>query len=191
MSSPLGPRFQEALQFATTLHANQLRKGRQVPYVAHLLSVAALVLEDGGDEDQAIAGLLHDAVEDQGGQPTLSEIRRRFGDKVAFIVEGCTDADTIPKPPWRERKERYIAHVRSAPPEVLRVSAADKLHNARAVLADFRDSGPSVWGRFNGARDGTLWYYRSLTDLFREAGVGPLAEELHRVVSELERLAHE
>lgn len=189
LAPALGQRFPEALRYATDLHAQQVRKGTGIPYVAHLLSVAALVLEDGGDEDEAIAGLLHDAVEDQGGRVVLEEIRRRFGEKVARIVEGCTDAETVPKPPWRERKERYVAHVRSAPPEVRRVSSADKLHNARAVLSDYRALGDALWGRFSGGRDGTLWYYRALVSAYAEAGAGPLTQELDRVVSELERLA--
>ncbi len=174
--------------YAARLHARQRRKGGPIPYVAHLLAVASLVLEAGGDEDEAIAALLHDAVEDQGGQPTLAAIRARFGERVAGIVLGCTDSDTIPKPPWRDRKERYIAHVRNAPLEVRRVSAADKLHNARAIVADLRAHGPAVWSRFSGARDGTLWYYRSLSAVFTETGVGAIAEELERVVAEMIRL---
>jgi (p)ppGpp synthase/HD superfamily hydrolase len=185
---PLTPRFEEAFSYAHHLHASQKRKGTEIPYIAHLMSVSAMVIEDGGDEDQAIAGLLHDAVEDQGGQATLEEIRRRFGERVATIVESCTDADVIPKPPWRQRKEAYIAHVRTAPPEVRRVSSADKLHNARAILADFRREGDRLWERFNGGRDGTLWYYRALVQAFREAGPSQIVEELDRVVSELERL---
>jgi GTP pyrophosphokinase len=185
----LTSRFGDALRLALELHARQLRKGTTIPYVAHLLSVAALVLEHGGDEDQAIAGLLHDAVEDQGGRPTLERIRGLFGDRVAAIVEGCSDADAIPKPPWLERKQRYLAHLAAAPPEVLLVSSADKLHNARAILADLRREGESVFGRFNGGREGTVWYYRALTEAYRAAGVGFLAEELERVVGEIERLA--
>jgi (p)ppGpp synthase/HD superfamily hydrolase len=185
----LGPRFQEALQYASTLHGRQVRKGTQIPYVSHLLAVASLVLEDGGSEDEAIAALLHDAVEDQGGRKTLEEIRGRFGEKVAEIVQGCTDADSLPKPPWRARKERYIAHVRTASREVLRVSAADKLHNARAVLADYRTLGKALWKRFNGGPEGTLWYYRELTSVYKARGIGFFADELDRVVSELERLA--
>ncbi|HEY3121994.1 MAG TPA: HD domain-containing protein [Vicinamibacteria bacterium] len=187
--SLLGARFEEALQYATRLHASQKRKGTEVPYVSHLLSVAALVLEEGGGEDDAIAALLHDAVEDQGGRPTLEEIRRRFGDRVAHIVEGCTDAETVPKPPWRERKERYVAHLRHAAPDVLRVSMADKLHNARAILADLRRHGDVLWGRFTADRAGVLWYYRSLVTAYQQAGGGFLAEELDRVVTEIERLA--
>lgn len=185
----LSPRFEEALVFAARLHARQKRKGTGVPYVSHLLGVASLVLENGGDEDGAIAALLHDAVEDQGGRPTLDEIRRRFGDRVAAIVLGCTDTDTVPKPPWRQRKEAYIAHVRHAPLEVRRVSAADKVHNARAILADLRQDGVAVWSRFTADRAGVLWYYRSLVTAFLETDVGFLAEELDRIVGEIERLS--
>lgn len=185
----LTPRFEAALTYATQLHAAQLRKGTSIPYIAHLLSVAALVLEDGGDEDEVIGALLHDAIEDQGGAVTREEIRRRFGEPVVHIVDGCTDAETIPKPPWRERKEQYIAHVRHAPPEVRRVSIADKLHNARAILADFRREGDVLWSRFNGGREGTLWYYRASVEAFRAAGSSFMVEEFDRVVSEIERLA--
>jgi len=185
----LGPRFEEALQWASRLHAGQRRKGTEIPYVSHLLSVAALVLEDGGDEDQAIAALLHDAVEDQGGLETREEVRRRFGERVTMIVDGCTDAVTNPKPPWRERKEKYIDAVRAAPPEVLRVSAADKLHNARSILLDYRRNGEAIWARFKGGREGTLWYYRSMLAALRQAGGTTMLEELERVVSELEKLA--
>jgi (p)ppGpp synthase/HD superfamily hydrolase len=181
-------RFAEAFAYAATLHARQIRKGANIPYLSHLMSVAALVLEDGGDEDEAIAGLLHDAVEDQGGQPTLEEIRRRFGEKVARIVSACTDSDTVPKPPWRERKERYLAHVRHAPADVRRVSSADKLHNARSILTDYRVIGDELWSRFTASKEETLWYYRSLLEAFRGAGGGRLVEELDLVLVELERL---
>jgi (p)ppGpp synthase/HD superfamily hydrolase len=187
----LSPRFEEALTWATRLHARQERKGSGVPYVAHLLGVASIALEHGADEDEAIGALLHDAVEDQGGAPTLAEIRRRFGDRVAGVVEGCTDTDATPKPPWRVRKEAYVAHVREAPASVRLVSASDKLYNARTILADYRTSGEAVWGRFTGGRDGTLWYYRALVDAYTAAGRTPLVDELDRVVSELERLAQE
>ena len=186
---PLSTRFEEALVMATRLHGRQRRKGTDVPYVSHLLAVASLVLEAGGDEDQAIAALLHDAVEDQGGRPQLEKIRRHFGDRVARIVEGCTDAASVPKPPWRERKERYIEHIRHAPAEVRCVSAADKLHNARAILTDVRRHGDAVWGRFTADRAGVLWYYRSLVTAFKETDTGYLAEELDRIVTELERAA--
>ena len=184
----LTTRFQKAIEYAAFLHTGQMRKGSDIPYIAHLLGVTALVLEEGGDEDEAIAALLHDAVEDQGGQATLEEIRKRFGARVARIVEACSDSDTIPKPPWRERKERYIAHIRHAPPEVRRVSLADKLYNARAILADYRRVGERVWERFNGGKDGTLWYYRELAKAFCEVGPQFMAEELDRVVAELEKV---
>lgn len=185
----LSARFEEALVFATQLHATQTRKGTSIPYIAHLLAVASIVLEHGANEDEAIAALLHDAIEDQGGAATREEIRRRFGDTAVTIVDGCTDAEVIPKPPWRARKEAYIAHVREASPSVRLVSAADKLHNARAILADYRQLGDSLWQRFNGGKEGTLWYYRSIVNAFRAAGTTPLIEELDRVVSEIERVA--
>jgi (p)ppGpp synthase/HD superfamily hydrolase len=182
-------RFESALLYALHLHAQQKRKGTTVPYISHLLAVAAIVLEDGGSEDEAIAALLHDAIEDQGGEPIRQEIRRRFGDKVVEIVNGCTDTDETPKPPWLERKKRYLEHLRGASPAVLRVSAADKLHNARAILSDLRRYSKAVWERFNGGREGTLWYYRRLVEVFRERGPNFLVAELDRVVSELEELA--
>jgi (p)ppGpp synthase/HD superfamily hydrolase len=185
----LGPRFEQALPYAAQLHRDQVRKGTGIPYVSHLLAVAGIVLEHGGSEDEAIAALLHDAVEDQGGAPTLQAIRLRFGETVAAIVEGCTDTDEMPKPPWRPRKEAYIAHVASASPSVRLVSAADKLHNARTILADYRRGGDAVWDRFSGGKAGTLWYYRTLVEAFRRHGLTPLVEELERVVGELEQLA--
>jgi (p)ppGpp synthase/HD superfamily hydrolase len=185
----LSPRFEDALTFATRLHTGQVRKGTTVPYISHLLAVTAIVIEQGGDEDEAIAALLHDAVEDQGGPPTREEIRIRFGETVVAIVDGCTDADTIPKPPWQERKEAYIAHVRHASPSVRLVSAADKLHNARSILLDYRQLGEALWGRFTGGREGTLWYYRALADAFHEIESTPLTDELDRTVRELEQLA--
>ena len=185
----LTSRFEDALLFATQLHAKQWRKGTSIPYVAHLLAVTSLVLENGGGEDEAIAALLHDAIEDQGGVPIREEIRLRFGKVVVEIVDGCTDADTYPKPPWRARKEAYIARLSEASTSVCLVSAADKLHNARAVLADYRVLGESLWRRFHGGRDGTLWYYRAVVNALRETGTNPLIEELERVVSEIESLA--
>jgi GTP pyrophosphokinase len=157
--------------------------------VAHLLAVTSLALEHGATEDEAIAAVLHDAIEDQGGAPTREEIRRRFGDVVTAIVDGCTDTDVVPKPPWRQRKEAYIAHVRSASPSVRLVSSADKLHNARSILADYRLLGEALWPRFTGGKEGTLWYYRALIDAYRAAGGTPLVDELERVVGEIERLA--
>lgn len=185
----LTARFEEALVYATRLHAGQTRKGTTIPYISHLLAVTALVLENGGNEDEAIAALLHDAIEDQGGAATREEIRDRFGNNVVAIVDGCTDAEVLPKPPWRARKEAYIAHLRSASSSVRLVSAADKLHNARAVLADYRVLGDSLWQRFNGGKEGTLWYYRAATNALKDAGTSPIIEELERVVSELEYFA--
>ena len=187
----LSSRFEEALAFAAQLHKDQLRKGTQVPYLAHLLGAAGIVLDHGANEDEAIAALLHDAVEDQGGGEVLEAIRAKFGDGVAAIVAGCTDSDQMPKPPWRERKQAYIAHLAGAPESVRLVSAADKLHNARAILEDYRTLGESLWSRFSGGREGTLWYYRALVDALRSAGSLPLLEELDRVVTEIERLAGE
>ena len=185
----LSSRFETALSFAARLHAEQIRKGSGVPYVAHLLGVASLVLEHGGTETQAIAALLHDAVEDQGGTATRDMIARLFGEEAALIVDGCTDAETMPKPPWRERKETYIRHLAIASAEVRLVSCADKLYNARAILNDLRTLGDAVWTRFKGGKDGTLWYYRALCDAFAAHGATPLSEELTRTVHEIERLA--
>ncbi|CDM92674.1 HD domain-containing protein [Limnospira fusiformis SAG 85.79] len=184
----LSKRFTQAVTYATELHANQVRKGSGVPYVAHLLGVASLALEYGADEDEAIAALLHDAIEDQGGVKTEKEIRRKFGDRVTEIVKGCTDNHQTPLPPWRERKQAYIAHIPTASASVQLVSACDKLHNARSILKDYREIGEQLWDRFSGKRDGTLWYYRSLITAFRAGGLTPLVDELDRVVSELERL---
>ena len=189
LKKPLGGRFERALVYATRLHATQVQKGTRRPYVGHLLGVASLVIRYGGDEDQAIAALLHDAVEDQGGLPTLRAIRRRFGAHVADLVAGCSDSFTTPKPPWRERKETYIAHVRHAPAGVRLVSAADKLNNARTIIADLRRIGDRVWSRFKGRKDGTLWYYREILRAFEAAGTDPLVEELGRAVAEMHRLA--
>lgn len=185
----LSERFTEALTYATHLHANQTRKGSGVPYIAHLLGVASIALEYGANEDEAIAALLHDAIEDQGGAATREEIRRRFGDKVTEIVDGCTDAETVPKPPWRQRKEAYIAHIPTASRSELLVSSADKLHNARSILNDYRLLGEVVWERFKGGKEGSLWYYRAVVEAFRKTGSTPLIEELERVVSQLEELA--
>lgn len=187
----LTERFTEALGYAAQLHAQQVRKGSGIPYVSHLLAVAAIALEHGADEDTAIAALLHDAIEDQGGAVTGEEIRRRFGERVAATVAACSDTDEIPKPPWRQRKLAYIAHMAEATPEARLVSASDKLHNARSLLLDYRVHGDAMWQRFGGGRDGSLWYYRSLVTALRDAGFAPapLLEELDRTVTELERLA--
>lgn len=185
----LSPRFEEALGYAARVHARQARKGSGVPYVSHLLGVAALVIEDGGSENEIIAALLHDAVEDQGGLARRDEIQSLFGDEVTRIVDGCTDSWETPKPPWRQRKEEHIDKLRGAPPDVLRVAVADKLHNSRSILADLRRDGDVIWERFRGGKEGTLWYYRTLRSLFAKEKPGDLAEELGRVVTEMERLA--
>ena len=186
---PLASRFEEALILAPRLHARQKRKDKDLPYISHLLAVTALVLEDGGDEDEAIAALLHDAVEDQGGMRTLEEIRRRFGERVAAIVEGCSDALALPKPPWQERKQAYLEHLRSASAGVRRVSLADKLHNARSILADLEQDGEAVWSRFNGGKQGSLWYYRSLLEIFQSGPDSHMLREFTRVMEEIEQKA--
>ncbi len=187
MVRTLGPRFDEAFEYARVTHAEQARKGTDTPYISHLMGVTSLVLDDGGDEDEAIAALLHDVAEDHGGRSRLDEIRTRFGDKVARIVEGCTDSWTVPKLPWMERKRAYVEHANTLAPDVLRVSAADKVHNAWAILRDLRNRGEEVWKRFNAPPDDVIWYYESLVRAFREAGGGPLVEELARIVRGIQR----
>jgi GTP pyrophosphokinase len=187
---PLTPRFADALTYAERVHAGQGRKGTSIPYIAHPLGVASIALEHGANEDEAIAALLHDAIEDSPNPLLVKEdIRRRFGAAVAEIVEGCSDSETQPKPPWRDRKERYLAHLREASPSIRLVSAADKLHNARAILTDHRQVGEALLERFNAKKGGTLWYYRALATAFLELGPRRLAEELDRVVTEIERRA--
>lgn len=189
---PMETRFADAFDYALSVHEGQLRKGTRIPYIAHPLAVAGLVLEHGASEDEAIAALLHDCIEDS-HKPleTKAEIRSRFGAAVAEIVEGCSDSETKPKLPWRERKERHLEHLRKAAPSVLLVAAADKVHNARSIRRDYADAGESLWARFKGERAGTLWYYRALADLFRQTGPAHLARELEAVVAEIERLASE
>jgi (p)ppGpp synthase/HD superfamily hydrolase len=185
----LTTRFEEALVFAFNLHKDQTRKSIPVPYFAHLMGVASLVLEAGGDEDTAIAALLHDAVEDHGGIPTLDEIRRRFGDRVADIVDHCTDAYTKPKPPWRRRKEKYLVKLHQAPPEARLVSVADKLYNVRTICDALQLQGEAVWSRFTGGKEGTLWYYRALLVEYHQTGTDLITEAYTRAVEEMERLA--
>ena len=183
---PLTERFKRALEYALVVHGGQARKGTPVPYVSHILAVCALVLEDGGDEDEAIAALLHDAVEDGGGPTRLHDIRTQFGNRVAAVVRACSDTDETPKPPWEDRKKRYIAHIRGASRAARRVSCADKVHNARSILRDYREHGEELWKRFNASGDKQLWYYRKLVKAFRRPGATPIVGELERVVSELE-----
>jgi GTP pyrophosphokinase len=191
----LGDRFEAALAWAAALHRTQLRKGSDVPYVSHLLAVAAIAIEHGANEDEAIAALLHDSLEDQseafGGAVKLrAAIRERFGVAVLAIVEGCTDTDTTPKPPWKERKEAYLRHLATAPPSVLLVSCADKLHNVRSTVGDLAvaPDREAYWKRFNGGKEGSLWYYRSLGRVFLQRLPGRLSDELARAVLEMTSL---
>ncbi|AFY57342.1 hypothetical protein Riv7116_4934 [Rivularia sp. PCC 7116] len=178
-------RFEQALVYASRLHRKQIRKGSNIPYISHLLSVTALVLEDGGDEDEAIAALLHDAVEDQGGQATREVIFDMFGLKVAEIVDGCSDTNTIPKPPWLQRKQQYIDNLRGASASIRKVSLADKLHNARSILRDLSSNGESTWGKFKGGKEGTLWYYQTLLQLFLETNADSwMVQEFKRIVEQ-------
>jgi (p)ppGpp synthase/HD superfamily hydrolase len=188
----LGDRFAQAVRFASELHRDQRRKDTSIPYVAHLLGTASLVLDQGGDEDEAIAALLHDALEDQSEQTSEEEIRERFGDKVARIVVACSDFVGVgDKPEWRTRKERYLAHLDDQPDNVLRVSLADKLHNARAIVADLRAAGDDVWDRFTGDPQQQAWYYESLAEIFTMRAHSPLVEEFTVVVAELVQRARQ
>lgn len=184
---PLGIRLQQAFRYAAEKHDGQTRKKSAVPYLSHLMAVASLVLEAGGDEDMAVAALLHDVVEDCGGMPRLREIRKQFGPRVAKIVEGCTDSFGEPKPEWLERKKDYLREVKHADAETRLVSASDKLHNVRTILADYRQHGEAIWRRFNGKKEGTLWYYRALCDEYQRRNRNRITLELAIAVEELER----
>jgi len=188
--SPLGVKFEEALLYATRLHALQTRKAKATPYISHLMAVASMVLECGGGEEEAVAALLHDAVEDQGGRKILAEIRERFGERVADIVWECSDslADSSEekKPPWRERKESFLARLTSASTACRLVTACDKLHNIRDVLADHEIVGEEIWDRFSGGRDGTAWYYREVAGVLA-SDENRAARELGRASAELDR----
>ncbi len=183
----LGERFEEALAWTSSLHRRQARKGPAVPYVAHLLAVCSLVLEAGGDEDEAIAALLHDAVEDQGGTPRLDEIRSRYGDRVAEIVDGCTDAYESPKPAWQKRKQDFIDSLDQATDSVLLVVTADKLHNVQSTIESIKAEGPSVWERFRG-RERALWYYQQVTNVLERRSPTSLTRRLRSAVDTLESL---
>jgi GTP pyrophosphokinase len=186
----LSRHFEKALTYATRIHGGQLRKKTRIPYIAHIIGVAAIAMEYGANETEAIAALLHDAVEDCGGAKRLRDIERKFGKKVARIVDGCTDTDRTPKPPWLERKKAYIAHVRHAPTPTKLVSASDKLHNVRAILMDYRKEGERLWSRFNAGKHGALWYYRALVNAFTGKRIEPLVEELNRTLTQLELLSN-
>ena len=187
-------KFSKAVQYAAEVHKTQKRKGTDIPYIAHLLAVASIALEYGANENEAIAALLHDAPEDAGGQDRLEEIRQQFGDIVADIVEACSDTFEIPKPPWEKRKKDYIASIASKSSSARFVSAADKLHNARSILLDYRTIGDALWPRFAKGKVGVLWYYRFLVsaycqgESFRRDGFGDLLNDLNDVVSEIERV---
>ena len=184
-------RLQEALLLASELHASQTRKGTTIPYLAHLLGVAATTMEHGGGEDEIIAALLHDAVEDQGGLPTLERIRSAFGDRVAYLVMGLTDAIVEPEPPWRARKAQYLAHLEKSDDSVRLVSMADKLYNAQSIVRDLRKNGTATLDRFTGGRDGTVWYYQALAAAHRKTSSrdSALLGELARVVEDLAQRA--
>lgn len=183
----LGDRVAEAVSYAGRVHAGQLRSGTDEPYTEHLLRVAGIVFLDGGSDEEVIAALLHDAAEDHGGRARLRDIRRRFGSQVAAIVDALTDSYERPAPPWRARKERYLAHLADSP-FALRVSLADKLDNARALVRDYRDQGEALWPRSGRDPDDARWYYRALADRFSVLRPGRLADALCASVGELEGL---
>ncbi len=188
----LTERIGRALALAVEAHDGQKRKGTDIPYLAHPMGVASIALDHGADEDQAIAALLHDAVED-GGQHFAEIIREQFGDRVADIVEGCTDG--VPdasgiKEAWLPRKQRYIAHLRQSPEDVLLVSGSDKLHNARAIVEDLLNIGRSVFDRFTATPEQTIWYYETLSEIFTERGT-PIAKPLADTVNRMKQLSNE
>ncbi|MCL4694857.1 MAG: HD domain-containing protein [Candidatus Hydrogenedentes bacterium] len=178
-------RIDDAFAFAHRVHRDQRRKGSGAPFITHVMSVAALVGEHGGDEEQLIAALLHDAVEDGEGRETLGEIRAAFGGRVADLVEGCTDAFVRPKPPWLERKENFIEAIKGAPPDLRLIVAADKIHNVRTIARDLQEEGACVWDRFQGKRDGSLWYYTRILEVLSNGWQHPILDELRRVVEQL------
>ena len=190
----LSDRYNAAFELASEVHAFQPRKGTRIPYLAHVMSVSALVMENGGDEDSAIAGLLHDAVEDStDGDAMLAHLRWRFGDRVARIVEECSDTSAVPgrdKPPWKQRKETYLSHLEKAGPDTLLVSACDKLHNSRAIVADLHLVGLAIFERFT-SKDGAdqIWYYQTLSDIYSRCLPGALADSVRTVAEEMTQTA--
>jgi GTP pyrophosphokinase len=189
-------RFQIALAYASQAHASHCRKGTTIPYISHPLAVASIVLEHGGDEDEVISAMLHDVVEDAGGEWRLDDIRAKFGDRVAEIVEACSDAygdqaAGIPKGPWKERKEHHLERLQGAGPSVALVTAADKLHNMYALIRDYNSIGEQLWSRFNAGPKDIIWYYRAVAQVLAELHASALIEELKRAVAELEKLADE
>lgn len=196
MSTPpttLTARFDDALTYAREHHVGDRRKGTNIPYLSHLLGVCSLVLDMEGSEDEAIAALLHDVVEDGGGRRAADEIRERWGDDVARIVLACSDCiadESMPKAPWQERKDAYLEQMDRKQPDELRVSLADKLHNSRAILLDLRTHGDDLWRRFQAGRNSQLWYYGALASAF-ERRRGDLGEPAGAAVDELRRVVHE
>lgn len=186
----LTERIAQALALAVEAHDGQKRKGTTIPYIAHPMGVASIALEHGADEDQAMAALLHDAVEDGGAQYS-QRIRNQFGDRVADIVAGCTDGvpdENGRKAPWKERKESYISHLRQASDDVLLVSGADKLHNARAIVEDLLRIGPKVFDRFTATKEQTIWYYETLASVFANRGT-PISQALTDTVNRMKELS--
>ena len=187
MSETLTNKLDRAFGYAHEVHDGQFKKGTSVPYLGHLMGVSSIVLGDGGSEDEAVAALLHDAAEDHGGRARLDDIRSRFGDNVARIVEDCTDSWDTPKPSWLARKQAYIQRARTLPSPSLRVSIADKVHNTYGILRDLRSIGEKVWERYDVSPDDVLAYYESLVRAYREAGGGRLVDELERIVRGIQR----
>jgi (p)ppGpp synthase/HD superfamily hydrolase len=193
----LTARFTAAIDYARILHIER-RKGTSIPSMSHLLGVASLVMGEAGQvpfavtEDMVIAALLHDAVEDHGGLPRLEDVRRNFGEAVAQMVEGLSDSlseDSNAKAPWEERKADYLERLRTEPPQVQLISAADKLYNSRTILDEYRSIGPKVWERFKRGREQQLWYFKELLKVFKSAGTNRIVDEFERVVLELDRIS--
>ena len=182
----LTDRFEQALVLANQIHAIQKRKDSGAPYMAHLLGVAALVLEDGGSEDEAIAALLHDSAEDHGGEEILKTIGEKFGEKVAQIVRECSDTLEQEKPPWKPRKQAHLKLLENALPETIRVMMADKVYNARTLLYGLESNGDEVWRNFKGGREGTIWYFREMYALFSKRSSSFMLRELARLIAALE-----
>lgn len=191
----LATSVKDAFDYAFDLHAHQCRKGTDIPYVSHLMSVAALTLESGGRDAEVMAAFLHDAVEDQGGEATLREIKRRFGERVAWMVDGCTDSCENPKPDWRVRKERYVARIAEAPLEIKRISICDKLHNIRCTVQEYRQEGEALWDKFSGKRDLIDWYYPMLLQAYRvqslPTGLAAFVEEIEHLANFLQDMANQ
>jgi (p)ppGpp synthase/HD superfamily hydrolase len=185
MHPNLTDRFTQALTYATHLHTHQLRKGSTIPYISHLLSVTALVLEDGGDEDSAIAALLHDAIEDQGGPTTRIQIHQQFGDRVTQLVDACTESDHQPKPSWKQRKLQYLQQLQTVPDDAIRIVLADKLHNARSILRDLHTHPDQTWQKFNAPPADILWFYQSCLTILQNRSQSPMVHELQQVISQL------